>query len=1024
MSKSSKKKLSAKYFTILISSLLALLIAFSVALPVVAIGSFDPVLRDFFKEAKTEDSITSDEDPEGLDLIYNKSDFSSKEALAEYRSKTARQVAADGYVLLKNDNDVLPLNKSKTVSLFSHSSVDMLGGGTGSGRSSVSGTFKDAFTAQGYTVNETLWNFYESGKGKDYVRGVGVINYGSGEDWSINECPLSELRNNNVLDSAKGTTPIFVISRSGGEGSDLARSMIKHTKIAEDQQKHYLELDSIELEILKYLNENFTDIVIILNTLNPFELGFLESNVYGKNVKSVLWVAGGGTETYSSVVDVLSGAVNPSARLVDTFAYDNLDSSPAMQNMGDIAYTVNGSTTNYYGISYDESIYVGYKYYETRYFDKVMEQGNAGDYDYAKTVQYPFGYGLSYTNFTWSNFGVSAPDDNGDITVSVTVKNDGSVSGRDVVEVYLNAPYTTFDKQNKLEKSATSLVGFTKTPVIAAGESVDVKVTVNVSDFITYDDVVNKTYILEAGDYLLTAAKDAHAATNNFLAYNEKSVGGDKTFVGKYTATETDTATYAKSEAGETVENRFESESINYIDRDKYLTRSDWVGSYPKTHGKASEKESGFSERGNVTYYEEVTQGFIDKLAAKQTSQAANNPETDAEAAAKALPVGQEGDLSLIDLRGKDFDDPLWDKLIQQVTNAELKTMVNQSGYRTPQMDSINKPEATDLDGPAGLNNMVGHSIYTIAYPTEINIAASWDGENSYKWGYCVGEDGLLDSVGASGWYAPAMNIHRTPFAGRNFEYFSEDSYISGVMGTEAVKGAASKGMYSFIKHFALNDQEIHRCDNGLATWCNEQAMREIYLKPFQMVMEDSGTVTTRYFEHTLGENGEDVYTEKTTETPASKAVMSAFNRIGYTWAGGDYRLITEILREEWGFNGIVLTDYSQGALSYMHNEQMLRAGGDAALTQYLWGGTLTISDGAVTHYAQKGLKHVLYTVANSNAMNGLVHGKTVAARPFAYYYLIIIAEEVIAVGLIAWGVLAVVKRWKDEKSTPQQETV
>ncbi len=1007
--------------TAILSIVAAILLALCIALPIVA-SYFHLVLRDFFGTFGGT-SLTGAE--------YNSSDFESVEELEEYETKTIRQMGGEGYVLLKNSSDAgkgLPLAAGSTVSLFSHSSVDIISGGTGSGTSEATVTLKDAFEAADFKVNSTLWNFYSTGAGKGYTRGAGSTGYGAGEAWKINECPLSVLQSNDVLSSATGTTAIYVLSRTGGEGRDLPRGMANWTDIEQDKDKSYLEPDSVELGIIDYLNKNFNNVIIIVNTNNAMELGWVEDY---SNITAVLWAPGGGSETAYSIVDVLSGKVSPSGHLVDTFAYDAF-SSPAMQNMGDIRYTVNGQAVDYYGVSYDEGIYVGYKYYETRYYDKVAGQGNAGDYDYATTVQYPFGYGLSYTDFTWSNYSVSSADGNGNITVSVDVKNTGSVAGKEVVEVYLQSPYTSYDKMNYVEKSAVTLIGYEKTAELAPGESETVKVSVNISDFVSYDDYKAKTYILDEGDYLITAASDAHVAANNFLVYNNITSGlsgtGDKNFVGSWNNPTFDKTTYATSSSGEAITNRFDGvtgvTSSNYIDRDKYLSRQDWTGTWPETHGKQNGSYiSGYpSERSGGSFYEEISSELYAKLQKSGDAEAANSPITDEQAAAKktydyAESVENDGSLQLIDLRGADYDDPRWDTLISMMTAREAGKIIGLAGYTTEKATSINKPVGVDLDGPAGLNAMVGHGMAAASFPAEVNIAASWNKTYSYEHGRLVAEDGLREAASdsgsstasgaiASGWYAPAMNIHRSPFVGRNFEYYSEDSYMSGSMAAKAVKGAADNGMYAFIKHFALNDQENHRCDNGLATWCNEQAMREIYLKPFQMSVETSGTVDTMYYVYdSEKDTSEDV---ETAQTPACLAVMSSFNRVGATWTGGDYRLITEILRNEWGYNGTVLTDYN--SYSYMPIAQFLRAGADTNLTQY--GNAFSIKTDANVYYSQQAMHHVLYTVVNSNAMNGFVHGTVVNKEPFAKYKLIVIAFEVVFVVGILICIYFILKKW------------
>ena len=1023
MADKKRKKMSAKLFTIIVSCIAAVLIALAIVFPVVTISLFDPVLRDFFGTAGRKGGAIGNEETANYDKVYNKSDFADKAALQSAAQKFTREAGAEGFVLLKNDTaggKGLPIktdanNKTK-LSLFSQSSVDMQAGGTGSGVSYINGDFKSALEAQNYTVNEKLWSFY---KGTGNKRGGGALNYGGAEDWSINESDISAIPDN-AKTEATGTTPIFVITRTGGEGRDLARHMgldpsvsgnewTKKVK-AEDKDKHYLEPDSVELGVIKYLNDNFDNVILVVNTNNAFELGWVANY---PNIKSVLWAPGAGGETYNAVADVISGKVTPSGKLVDTFAFDAF-SAPAMQNMGDLQYENGGKATGYYGVSYDEGIYVGYKYYETRYTDKVNGVKGVGDYEYAETVQYPFGYGLSYTTFAWSDFYVTDKTADGDMTVSVKVKNTGAVKGKEVVEVYLQAPYNEYDATNHIEKSAVSLVGFGKTAELAPNAEETVSVTVNVRDFITYDDVKDKTYILEDGDYLLTAARDAHAAANNFLAHKGKTVDdgmtaeGDSEFVKVWNNPTFDRTTYKTSDAGVEITNVFDDASL--IARDKYLSRADWVGTYPKQHGNQDGKVvSTNGEKNGYQWRENIDDARLAKLKQKGTSEAANNPLSDAEAAKLAKKLGQKGDLELIDYRGKEFDEVDWDILINQMTSGEITQIIKWAGYKTDAAQSINKPKAVDLDGPSGLNNMATHEPYSITYPSEVNIASSWNRAISYDHGKFVANDGLISGAAASGWYAPAMNIHRTPFAGRNFEYYSEDSYMSGAMALEAVNATAERGMYSFIKHFALNDQEDHRSQNGLATWSNEQAIREIYLQPFRVCVERRAEVETRYWEYNAEE---DKFVEKTAKIPGVLAIMTSFNRIGATWAGGDYRLLTQVLRNEWGFDGMVLTDYDNGG--YMDTYQCVRAGGDVKLTQFM-PPAYSIKNDTEVYYAREAMKHVLYTVVNSNAMNGYIHGVKVGAEPFAYYYLILIAVGVLAAGFTAWAATIAVLKWRRE---------
>ena len=1026
MEKKKRKKLSAKAFTAVLTPLLAVLLVFSVVLSVVTTSSFDLVLRDIFGETKLQTSGA----PEGVDAEYYTRDITDSAELQAAEQAYTRKAGAEGFVLLYNNTESgkgLPVAAGSKLSLFSASSVDLLAGGTGSGVSTISSDMRTALTEQGFSVNESLWKFY-SDNHSIYTRGGGAIMYGGAEDWSINEAPISAIPDA-AKQEAEGTIPVFFIARTGGEGRDLGRYMGDWTDIEEDKDKHYLEPDSVELGVIQYLNDNFDNVILVVNTNNAFELGWVKDY---ENITAVLWAPGAGGDSCRSIADVLSGNVNPSGHLVDTFAYDAF-SSPAMQNMGDMMLVNNGQDVEA-GVFYDEGIYVGYKYYETRYFDKMLEQGNAGDYDYSQVVQYPFGYGLSYTTFAWSDFTMSDMDDNGDIQIQVTVTNTGDVTGRDVVQVYLNAPYTEYDRTNHIEKSSVSLVGFEKTGDLEPGASETLTITVNQKDFISYDDVMAKTYILEAGDYLLTAAPNAHAANNNFLAYAGRENDGlfgtpDPDFVGKWTYTYmdnngVDNKTYSVSSTGTAITNQFDHASYDELTpRDQYLTRQDWVGTFPTTHGNQDgQRKSPYSEKNGYTWEVEVSDTIRDAIKAKGAG-ASLNPMTEEEAASMAGVYGQDGDLELIDFRGRDFDEVEaeggWDALIDQMEAAELETIIRNGGYQTLMSVNMGKPRAIDFDGPSGLNEGgVTHEPYSITYPCATNLAASWDRENSYLHGYYVGEDALAADgnwgdhayIGIiSGWYAPAMNIHRTPFAGRNFEYYSEDGFMSGELALQAATACAEKGVYAYIKHFALNDQEDHR--SHVATFSNEQAIREIYLKPFQTCIEDRPMTTIMVQQY---DEVTDSFTRTEAEIPAVMGVMSSFNRIGCTWAGGDYHLLTSVLRNEWGFDGTVITDYDGGGV--MDTEQCIRAGGDLKLTGFEVDAPLDATNPATQYFARQAIKHILYTTVNSNAMNGIVHGVAVEALPFANYYIILIVENVVAAALIIWGVVAIVRRWKKEK--------
>ena len=1000
---------------------IASLFTFTVVLNVLSLTWLDNILEQYFGVTP---SYFSGETL-NADTTYVKSDFSSVEELYKYEEQKCSEIAQDGIVLLQNNDNLLPLNKGKTLSLFSHSSVDLVSGGSGSGSGSFELTkdLKEGLEKAGLKVNEKLWNFYKNinNSDKKYVRGVGSINYGADLDWSINEVPLNViLKENGLEDSFKGTTAMFVLSRTGGEGADESRDMLAFGGKA---GTHYLEPDETELEIIKYLNDNFDDVILLVNCNNAMELGWVSNY---PNIKSVVNFPGPGrTGTYGlgymlTGLDARGNEISPSGHLVDTFVYDNF-SSPAMQNMGDFRY----EDTNYYYVAYNEGIYVGYKYYETRYEDVVLGTSNVGNYNYDNTVHYPFGYGLSYTDFAWSNYSVSAIDSNKDITISLNVKNVGSRTGKEVVQIYAQTPYSQYDIDNQIEKSAVQLVGFAKTKLLKPQEEVEVQIKVNAKELISYDAKTAKTYILEDGTYYLTAGKDAHEALNNILLYKrENSEGnvdtskmvkspestelGASNMVGKYVQTTFDKTTYSTLNNTK-IENQFDHAVLK---DQTYLSRSNW--NIMENNGLRYGSPSNNSSRAEING-KQFSHPIDPQLKSDLDSKKSLNPK---EGTIQEREIKKSNkQIDLIDLRGLDYNDPLWDELLSQISVDELHKLVCESGYCTPKIDSINKPKVTDLDGPAGLNKVVGHGSVDIGdnylamtWPTEYMLACTWDATFAYEMGVGIGEDGLYGNV--QGWYGPGMNIHRTPFAGRNFEYYSEDSFLSGIMAREEVKGASSKGMYAFIKHFALNDQETHRDHLGLVTWANEQSIREIYLKPFEMCIVDNYS-EVEYNQPILDEEGNIIsYERKKSLLPATFAVMTSFNRIGATWAGGNYNLLTNVLRKEWGFNGFVLTDYE--VRSYMHTDQSLAAGGDAKLTTVDWGGFSLKKSKEHQYYAYDAAHHILYTVVNSSGMNGYVHGVKFV-NGFAYYKIILISWDVIALASLVVMGLFLYKNYKKE---------
>ena len=1044
---------------ILLSAGIALVLAFCIVFNVLALTSYDNVLTQFFGKGE---SGTRGE-TYGADVEYVKSDFGSAAELYAYEEKLCAEIAQDGATLLKNDG-LLPLAAGRQLDLYSHSSVNLVSGGSGSGSGSfeLTADLKTGLENAGFTVNDKLWNFYKNGAGKNYGRGAGVINYGRGFDWKINECPLGVIKSDTAVMNSidRQNVAMFVISRTGGEGGDEPRDM---KEFGGETGQHYLELDSNEKEIVKFLGESYDNVIILVNSNNAFELGWVNDAAY-KNIKAVINFPGAGrTGTYGLGYmlrgkDADGKEISPSGHLVDTLAADNF-SSPAMQNFGDAAFTDeqgrmimywgdqvmygNGQYGNnpdninedagrcpFYFVTYNEGIYVGYKYYETRYEDVVLGTPAVGAYDYAAEVVYPFGYGASYTKFAWTDFTASQPDADGNMTVSVNVTNKGTRAGKDVVQLYYQAPYTPADKANHIEKAAVNLGGFKKTGLLAPGADETVTFTVNVADFASYDDSGAGGYALEAGDYYVTVAGDAHTAVNNILkAKAEDDVAVDLAkivetaeLVGNSELRESAAEFVARPNVAPSTDDSVKAlfADATLIDRSAYLSRSNWAQMDDNGLRYATEQVTmtcpgpnknpwgnthvpSCAEIDGKQFRAVMPDGLLEKL----TSRSSLIPE-DKKADNTTAPVlGRDNGIDLVDMRGKSYDDPLWEKLLEQLTVKELSQMVAQSGYCSPEMKSINKPLVSDLDGPAGLNQVVGHGsapigktadgkneLVAMTWVTEYMLASTWDADLALKMGEAVGEDGLY--AGVTGWYGPAMNIHRTPFSGRNFEYYSEDAFLSGIMGKSEVQGAARKGMYGFIKHFAVNDQETHRDQNGLVTFLNEQSLREIYLKPFQMAIVGND-VTIRYNEAEKDANGAiHGYVSKEATVPAATAVMSSFNRIGATWAGGNYKLLTQVLREEFGFNGFVLTDYDTGNYMISNTKQMLEAGGDAKLnTVGQWNGLTSGADkNENIRYALAAAKNVLYTVVNSAAMNGYVHG-VVFVPGFANYKFILIAIDV-----------------------------
>lgn len=976
------KPTTKKTFPVIGSAVLAVFLIFVIIVNCVAVY-WGVALTQFFGTigGSTSQAAETVDNAEYFTPTYSVADLQAKEKALNI------QIVGEGAVLLKNDSAALPLASGAKVSVFGCSSISTLTGGSGSGATAATGTptLKDVLTASGLTVNETLWNFYEKGGAKGYGNGAADTLGKTSSTWILNEAPQSvytdEVKNSY---SSFGDAAIVVFTRNNGEGADLPRSMAKYTDGA-DASKHYLQLTENEKALLSAVKDaEFDRVIVLINSASAMELGFLNDEAFG--IDACLQFAGTGVNGLEAIGKLICGELTPSGKTVDTYLYDQL-SSPAMQNFGDFKYSAGAE---YYVVE-AEGIYVGYRYTETRYEDVVLGQGNAGSFDYASEVQFPFGYGLSYAQFTRSGFSATQPDENGDITVKLSVTNSGTLySGKDVVEVYAQTPYTDYDRENLVEKSAVQLVGFAKTGLLAPGETEDVVVTVNLRDLISFDSHGAKTYFLDAGDYYLTAASDSHEAINNILAAKGKTIAdgmtedGDPTMVSSFKLASPDTTGFAASSVGAAVTNQLSFADITdpaspwYDAEFHYLTRNDWEGTFPTPYG-----ETGTNTSDNAVGLQYIGQADSALLSIIHATEyeASGNPMPKS---AYSMPeFGKQNGHESIELRGLAFDDPLWDKVLDQLTVSEMKVFSGKSGYQTAKTESINLPATMNLDGPAGINSFIGETA-GMSWASSVMLAQTWNVDLASEMGELVGDESIY--MGVSGWYAPAMNLHRVPFAGRNFEYYAEDGFLSGKMATAEVAGCQEKGLFVFIKHFAFNEQESHR--EGVSMWNNEQAYRELYLKPFQTCVEDNAA------------NG-------------TMAVMTSYNRVGPVWTGGCYNLITGILRNEWAFKGMVLTDY--GSSDYMDTDMMLAAGGDAQLRTGISSPTDSTSEAGVT-LLRNSAKHIIYTVVNSNAMNGISIG-TKINNAFPVYVLILIAIDIVAAAILALGIRAILKKIRKNRN-------
>lgn len=829
------------------------------------------------------------------------------------------RIEEEGIVLLENKDNALPLNTEKNakVNVFGQSSTAIVYGGAGSGASDETNnvTLQEGLKQAGFEVNDDLTQFYEDHKTKK--KGQNVFNL-KGGDYNINEPATSEYSDKLISDAKKfSDTAIVVFSRNGGEGGDLPMDMASYT--GGDAGKHYLELQSCEQEMLSMVEKNFEHVIVLVNSSNAMELGFLED----KNVDAALWIGGPGSTGCVAVGEVLCGAVNPSGRLVDTYAYD-LTTAPAYYNAGDFTYTSNGEDTNEHYVEYAEGIYVGYRYYETRYVDN--ETGKCDEDAYSKVVQYPFGYGLSYTTFEQKVTHHEVKD--GKINIEIEVKNTGKVAGKDVAQVYVTAPY----ENGGVEKSFVELEGFAKTGMLEPGKTEKVTVSFDVEDMAAYDYINQGCYVLEKGTYEIKLMNNAHDVLDSFTYDVEDTIVYDEN--------------HARSTDQTAAVNTFDFAAGDVT----YVSRSDWEGTLPTA--RVEKKEA--------------TAEILDQLNLDHISKLYVNPSNEGD----KITTGADNGLTLSDMVGVPYDDEKWDKLLDELSVDEMAKLMGYGGFSTVEIASIDKVATIDIDGPAGLNALTS-DISGVQFPSEAVIGSTYNVELVDEMGQTYAQE--ANAHGVVGIYAPGLNIHRTPFSGRNFEYYSEDPVLNGKLGAAMTRGCNSMGVYCYPKHFALNDQETNR--SGVCVWSNEQAMREIYLKAFEIVVKEGN----------------------------NHGLMSSYNRIGTVWSGGCKELLTNVLRGEWGFEGAVATDYANAKL--LNADQALMAGGDLMLSTT--GATLSDKVTGSTEGQQKlrqASKNVLYMVVNSRAYTNPVE------MGFPYWILAQVALNIVLMLLV---VLRIFKKKK-----------
>ena len=957
--------------------------------------------------------VLVDDGDKNEDTQYYKSAFDSVREVRESGENFVYEVMSEGAVLLKNDDNALPLAKGSDVSLFSSTSTNLVyvGSGSSSGNASSCSTLKEAFSAEDVSlnINEDLWNFYESTQstyGRTFNTSVGVIYEIRDAGWD--DLPDSK---NDEADAA-----IFVLGRSGGEGRDVSKGSMGSTTAGDMTNDNYLELSPREITVLKALKAQkdagaIDKIIILMNFANQVEADFIFDDAYG--IDAALWCGMLGATGAEAVADILVGNVNPSGHLPDTFWKEHRF-NPVYANYGSFTYT---SGSSYPYTVYQEGIYNGYRYTETRYEDVVTDRPNTGEFDYDEAVAWPFGYGQSYTTFAYSDMSVTFNADD-TYTVSVKVTNTGGMAGKDAVQLYLQKPYTDYDVEHGVEKAAVELVAYEKSDLLEPNESQTVELTVDKQDFASYDSNYAKTYIVDAGDYYFAVGADAHDAVNNILAKKGKTVGdgmtaaGDASMVCVVEDVAFDDETYSVSSKAmendiadevKPITNQFDNADINHYEgaggqKVTYITRNNWAGT----------TLYGYDENMN-SLGNEVKIYATDQIV-KDISEADHVPQADD----IAYPTygSAKTNYSLIDLRlGADgeplpYDDPLWDDLLDQLTWKEQALLLSVGFRMTYSISSINKPATIDHNGAVGVSQIFSNNTstnrglaittndpdkntYPAIYPSNGIAAATFNHDLMVRYGEQWGEDGLW--AGYAGLYGPGINTHRSAYGGRAFEYYSEDPYLGGMSCADMCRGIQSKGVYVYLKHAVLNDQEWNRI--LISTFANEQTIREVYLKQFQIAIEDGG----------------------------AKNVMTGYNRIGAIWTGHQ-GFCNTVLRDEFGMTGFVVTDCIQ-TYEYTRMPGAILNGNDLPDKDYTMNSPYDAYRTGYGEFAwamRESVHRILFTVVQSCAMNGISSSTKVVTLTPSWQILLngfVAGAAILLGGSVLFLVSGFVFRKVDEES-------